>query len=201
MIWWLCACLVGTNDVDGDGFSPADGDCNDEDVDVHPHADELCGDGVDNDCDGRIDALDAVDTRTFYLDLDGDGAAGTPVQACELPEGAYATQEDCDDQDAGRVPGAEERCNDVDDDCDDVVDEGLVDDEAWLDRDGDGFGDPDEPVAECTPSVGAVNNSLDCDDSSAAAHPDAVEVLDAADNDCDGVVDTLPWTDASVVLE
>lgn len=41
-------------DDDGDGFSEAQGDCNDEDPEINPHADELC-DMVDNNCDDAVD--------------------------------------------------------------------------------------------------------------------------------------------------
>ncbi len=40
-------------DADGDGYPPdAGGDCNDEDPTIHPGTDEICGDDVDNNCDG-----------------------------------------------------------------------------------------------------------------------------------------------------
>ncbi len=39
------------DDVDGDGFSKADGDCDDTDGSVYPGADEIPWDGVDQDCD------------------------------------------------------------------------------------------------------------------------------------------------------
>jgi hypothetical protein len=40
------------SDLDNDGYSVEDGDCDDDDGAVHPGAEEVCGDGVDNDCDG-----------------------------------------------------------------------------------------------------------------------------------------------------
>nr|HEX4315203.1 putative metal-binding motif-containing protein [Kofleriaceae bacterium] len=43
------------SDLDGDGFSLAQGDCDDTDPTVHPGAPEICGDGKDNDCDGVAD--------------------------------------------------------------------------------------------------------------------------------------------------
>ena len=42
-------------DRDGDGFTESEGDCNDDDPQIHPDAMEICGDGIDNNCDGNID--------------------------------------------------------------------------------------------------------------------------------------------------
>src|SRR5690606_32126235 len=45
-----------TDDADGDGVTIADGDCDDTRAAVlGPSAPEVCGDGLDNDCDGRAD--------------------------------------------------------------------------------------------------------------------------------------------------
>jgi Putative metal-binding motif len=44
-----------TVDMDGDGYSVAQGDCDDTDPTVHPGAVEICNDGKDNDCDGVAD--------------------------------------------------------------------------------------------------------------------------------------------------
>ena len=39
-------------DGDGDGFSTAQGDCNDDDETVFPGAEDPAGDGLDTNCDG-----------------------------------------------------------------------------------------------------------------------------------------------------
>ncbi len=45
-------------DADDDGWFANDGDCDDDDPDVNPGADEICDDGIDNDCDGLTDGED-----------------------------------------------------------------------------------------------------------------------------------------------
>lgn len=49
--------IGGNPDNDGDGFTPP-GDCNDEDAAIHPGADEMCEDDIDNDCNGAVDEND-----------------------------------------------------------------------------------------------------------------------------------------------
>jgi hypothetical protein len=43
---------VTETDHDGDGYTQSQGDCNDAAAGIHPGAAEICGDGVDQDCDG-----------------------------------------------------------------------------------------------------------------------------------------------------
>ena len=46
---------TATLDRDDDGWTPAAGDCDDENADIHPEATETPGDGVDSNCDGADD--------------------------------------------------------------------------------------------------------------------------------------------------
>ncbi|MCB9745853.1 MAG: VCBS repeat-containing protein [Alphaproteobacteria bacterium] len=174
-------------DLDGDGFA-AEADCDDADPSVHPGAEERC-DGVDNDCDGQVDD-DAVDVSTFYADGDGDGHgdAAAPVEACAPPEGASATGDDCDDAAPGTYPGAAERCEGVDNDCDGAVDEAVQ--STWFaDQDGDGAGDASASLEDCDPPEGYVSTAEDCDDADPSVYPGAPEGCDDDDDDCDGAVD------------
>lgn len=71
-------------------------------------------------------------------------------------------------------------CGGADDDCTSV---------AWfLDADGDGHGGT-ERVDACEAPAGYVAQSIDCDDDNDAVHPDADELCDTLDNDCDGTAD------------
>ena len=144
--------------------SAAGGECDDADASVSPGVDEIPGDGVDQDCDGREDC---------YVDGDADGwTDGTTSSSADADcadageAGADAGTGDCDDADATVFPGAEDTWYDgVDADCDEADD---------YDADGDGrasdayFGD-------------------DCDDTDATIGPDAEELPgDELDQDCDG---------------
>lgn len=88
-------------DADGDGSSAlATGgqDCDDQDPTVFQGAPEVCGDGIDQNCNG----LDSDD-------CDGDGSVL-----------------DCDDQDPEIHPGAPDDADGIDNDCDGRIDEDLL---------------------------------------------------------------------------
>ncbi len=178
------------SDVDGDGFSVEDGDCNDDNFRIHPGADEVCN-GLDDDCDTLIDE-DPIDGDTFYADLDGDGY-GDPIdttEACSVPEGFVENNDDCAADDATTYPGAVEICDDLDNDCDAAVDEEAEDMMPWyLDADLDGFGDDAMVVMSCDPVADRIARGGDCDDSEVTVFPGAAEFCDGIDNDCDGIVD------------
>ena len=180
-------------DGDGDHWTP-EYDCDDNNPEIHPYADELCN-GLDDDCDGEIDEEGASDATDWYPDGDGDGygADAYPWALCNAVDGYIAQGGDCDDQDAAIYPTAIEICDGVDNDCDGSVDEsGTSDEVAWYrDGDGDGYGDPNYETHDCVPPTGYVEDFTDCDDGDAAVHPGAQEVCDDydTDEDCDGLVD------------
>ena len=83
-------------------------------------------------------------------------------------------------------------------DCDD--DNPAIYAKQWyFDQDRDGFGS--DPLWICNPSEGFVDNDGDCDDSNAEIHPNAVEICDSIDNDCDNAIDMAdPSLDKSQLI-
>ena len=151
-----CDTLVDENsDEDGDGYTVcgAPADCNDLNALVYPGAVELCTDGLDNDCDGDVDW---DDSDCSCPDADSDGYTAL-----------FCGGDDCDDTLPGVYPGAVERCNGIDDNCDGSVPANEAD------ADGDG-------VRIC---------NGDCNDNDPDISPNAPEVCDGVDNDCDTLVD------------
>jgi hypothetical protein len=101
---------------------------------------------------GRIDAYGAINYMSTPSDNDGDG---------------YSSDVDCNDNDFSVNPGANEVCNGIDDDCDELIDEGF-------DADGDGY-------TTC---------NGDCNDTDASINPEASETsCNGVDDNCDGTAD------------
>jgi hypothetical protein len=210
-------------DLDGDGYGDAlDGgtlycdpggevvedntDCDDDDADVNPDADELCDAfNTDEDCDGFADDEDpefALGGSALYPDLDSDGygdADGAPVSFCDEVTGYAADATDCDDTRDDVNPGAQEVCDadDTDEDCDGFADDQDGDGATgkvtrYDDSDSDGYGDEDDPGTDyCDPPDDVVADNTDCDDSRDTVNPGADEVCDSLDRDedCDGFSD------------
>ncbi|WP_242206561.1 MopE-related protein [Aestuariivivens insulae] len=154
-------------DDDGDGFTENEGDCDDTKSAIYPNAPELC-DGLDNDCDGVVPSGE--------IDNDGDN-----YSECEG---------DCDDTDDTVYPNAPELCDNKDNDCTNGVDDGLVFEDYYTDADGDGYGDAtDIPESSCGAVSSKVTNNLDCDDSDIMINPDASELCNGIDDNCDGETD------------
>ncbi len=104
------ACALGAEDKD------TGSDC--------ASASETCN-GIDDDCDGVVDE-DATDVGTWYADDDADGYGdlAESLAECDAPAGFVADGTDCNDDDAAISPAAaEDGGNEVDENCDGVIDE------------------------------------------------------------------------------
>ena len=185
------------DDLDGDGYvaiACAGNDCDDSNPAVHPGALEICGNGIDEDCDLQVD-----ESTISYRDQDGDGFGDYQVwvDSCGIRPGYVLDPNDCDDSNGAIHPGATEICNGLDDDCDGDRDEDFERTLWFEDADGDGYGNVG--VLACVQPPGYVAQSGDCDDTDATVHPGGTEVCDGKDNDCNGSVDdgvsTTFWYD------
>ncbi len=159
-------------DADGDGYMPTSSggtDCDDGDEASRPGATEIC-DTRDNDCDGSTN--EGVGS-SWYPDSDGDSfgdKTAVPIVSCTMPSGPtpyVLDSSDCMDSDATIFPRAstapETRCDDTDDDCDGVVDDGF-------ELKGTACGTPCAGQYVCNPSRTALACNGPMPDS---YHPDA----------------------------
>ena len=136
--------LIWYADADGDGFGIESlqtesctrpegyaeniGDCNDENAEINPEVQEIC-DGIDNNCNTTVDDdengwLQSSGTY-FYNDLDADGFGGPGYAevACSGRDGMVDNIDDCNDSDFRINPLASEICDDIDNDCDRLIDD------------------------------------------------------------------------------
>ncbi len=165
-------------DLDRDGFSPEDGDCDEEDPSVHPDAEETWYNGIDENCDGNDGDQDGdgfvpdhyVEDFPDWADFPGHGGdgdcwdvpgtvpswmpVGLSLDAFEVNPGAYDIPKDGADQDCA----------------------------------GDSDYDEDEDGHDC---IDGAPEGTDCDDTDPEVHPGAEEVCNGKDDDCDGVIDEV----------
>jgi hypothetical protein len=134
-----------------------------------------------------FDVVYGCEGQTVYRDYDGDGYGTELITAIDCgPSEQYSDKPgDCNENNAKIHPGAEEVCNLVDDDCNGAIDEGLDDVTIYRDADGDGYGVSTETAIGCGTRTGFAGNADDCDDTDALKHPDAVELCNGRDDDCD----------------
>jgi len=146
-------------DLDGDGHEAAwcgGDDCDDTDPTVYPGAPEICGDGIDQNCDG-------IDPPCECETPDGDGDGHERIEC---------GGDDCNDADETIYPGADDPCgDDIDQNCDGIDPECECPDP---DVDGDGHARPECGGDDCDDTDPTIYPGADeiCDD--------------GIDQDCDG---------------
>ncbi|NND77447.1 MAG: PKD domain-containing protein [Flavobacteriales bacterium] len=135
-------------------------------------------------------SIEVLASSTWFADTDGDGF-GDPtstIDDCVQPANYVLDNTDCNDAEVTVFPGAAEICDGLDNNCEGLIDEGLMM-TFYEDADGDGFGSFLSPITACEAPPGYVADNTDCYDGSADTYPNAPEICDGNDNDCDGDID------------
>lgn len=118
----------------------------------------------------------------------GDDTAMSDAAWDDPDQDGYVGEDDCGPADFDVNPGAPERCDGQDNDCDGVTDEDdAIDAPMWYrDADGDGHGG-DELGTACQAPESSATSDSDCNDRQETVYYGAEEICDdGLDNDCDG---------------
>jgi hypothetical protein len=174
-----CNRCVPACDMDGDGFCPAampgndqpGGDCNDNNPNVNTGRAEICGNSVDDDCDGKVDENCVACTNDSACGM-GTQCKGAFCEPCPSPACDMAT---CRIGGMAGMPmtGTPGRCAMQGNGCSVCV--------PTCDTDGDGF---------CPGGGSGDNPGGDCNDTNRSIHPEAVEVCgNTVDENCNNHTD------------
>jgi hypothetical protein len=139
----------------------------------------------------KINDLSGVPS-TWYPDADGDGYGvfAHPIQAIKQPQGYVTVWGDCNDKDPSINPGAAEIADNLDNNCNRLIDEGLPCLITWFkDTDNDGFGISGNTKISCFQPKGYVALVGDCRPTDPNINPSATEIADGLDNNCNGQID------------
>jgi len=170
------SCTASEIDLDLDGQTETDGDCDDTDPTVFLGGPELC-DGLDNNCDGVVPDTETDDDSDGYVEC--WPTPGTTFTPLGLLGG------DCDDGDVNLNPAGVEISDGGDNDCDSTTFHPDETDDDWDCQ------CEDASASNCVLNTAASCASMtgsDCDDTNAAIFTGATETCDGLDNDCDGSV-------------
>jgi len=139
---YSCSTNTKCRDYDGDGYADVNsttepshseywGECTSQAIDcsiynssINPGATEICN-GIDDNCNGQIDE---VGMTIYYRDSDGDGYGNNNdnLTSCSQPVGYIINNQDCNDNNLNINPGAAEVCDNLDNNCNTVIDESLT---------------------------------------------------------------------------
>ena len=204
-------------DVDNDGYSQEGGDCGQKDcvdtnANIHPNALEICN-GVDDNCNGQIDesltitcsnnnqcndnnplttdicqnagtcssscthttnqcVAGTTETQTCGTSNVGACVLGTQIRTCDVT-GNWGSFGAC----VGAINPVAEICNGIDDNCDGLIDNGITC-LVCTDNDNDGYS-----------TQGGSCGPIDCVDTNANIHPNALEICNGIDDNCNSQID------------